>query len=293
MIFGYEKLNLPYTFVANSEWRLNGKINWYHDISTENKLWGRFGKDSLYYYLDIPDIGIARLHKKNHLVEFVNLKNLDKEQVESFYLHHLLPLLLSLEGKTVLHSGAFLIDNTAYLYLGPSGIGKSTLSLQLLNLNQPILGDDALLLNCKNQNSYVYTGTKTLRFQQDLPSYLTKNLKVKGSYFNKLVIHLEDHFKLLPSYKVGALLFLETGPKICIQKTKPLEAFPQLLSHTFRLETENPQLLKNEVIRLNDLISHTPCYKVLWPKKFVELEENTRLLLDYFQRVLLDSINKN
>lgn len=282
MIFGYEKDALPYTLVVRSHLQMSKNIIWYHDISTDNKTWGRFGRDNFYYYIDIPDIGIARLQNKNQIVEFYNIINLDQVQVESFFLHHLLPLLLSLRNKTLLHSGAFVLNDFAYLYLGPTGVGKSTLSLQLLKIKKTILGDDALLINYNKNKCFVYAGTKTIRFQSDMPSILTENLNIKGSYFNKFIIKLEDHIQPLPFYNIGALLFLVPGQNLNIKKISSLDAFPLLLSHTFRIETEDTQLQKNEMIRLNDLISHTPCYQVSWPKKFSELECNTRMLLDYF-----------
>ncbi|MCB0390642.1 MAG: hypothetical protein KDD58_05105 [Bdellovibrionales bacterium] len=288
MFFGFNDQDLGFKLNTINDLPDIKNVKWYHSVKTKNKLWGRFGKKLDFFYIDFPDIGLTTFEPRTKSLNFFNTKNWPTFQVQSFFKHHLAPLLLSLSGEIILHCGAVEIDQKAYLFIGDQGVGKSTLSLQLLNLRQKVLGDDAFRVSKSEFKYSLFSGTGTLRVNKDLPQHLIENFTISNSYFNKLIINL-DTFSQNKAIEIASLFFIKNYQEFKISKACKIEVFPYLLANSFRLDTQNQQLLKLELKALNDLLSHLPCYFLYWPQDFSKLKQNTERFLDYINSFLLDN----
>ncbi|MCB0357286.1 MAG: hypothetical protein KDD40_09780 [Bdellovibrionales bacterium] len=281
MIFGYKIEELYQSLVSTNDTTSFDNIRWFHEIKTDDKLWGRFGKNDLHYFIDITDIGVATYHLNSKKTTFYNTKGLEQRQILSYYIHHLVPFILSLRGDLILHGGSFIRNQQAFVYLGEQGSGKSTLGLQLLQLQQMVLADDSVKIKMNPGCFEILSGPNTIRINNDLPIKLTKNFEFTHSYFNKKLMLLPLEKITDRPYHLRALFLLENAELFSIDQLKPSEAFPYLLKNVFRLDTENQQLLRHEFRSLNDLLSHVPCYLIHWPQNFKNLENNTKNILNF------------
>ena len=67
--------------------------------------------------------------------------------VRHLFLDQVMPLVLSLAGRTVLHASAVSTGNGAIAFSGESGRGKSTLAGAFVNHGASLMTDDCLLLD--------------------------------------------------------------------------------------------------------------------------------------------------
>lgn len=92
-------------------------------------------------------------------------KHLNKKRIVTFYhlsdtqleliLRKVLQILLAKSKGLLIHASASLVGDKAYLFLGQSGAGKSTI-IKLLSSNYPSLGDDSAIIKYKEDNYYFY-----------------------------------------------------------------------------------------------------------------------------------------
>lgn len=69
------------------------------------------------------------------------------ETVQHLLLDQVLPYVLALRGEVVLHASGSVIDGTGVAFLGPSGMGKSTLATALGQRGHPVLTDDCAVVH--------------------------------------------------------------------------------------------------------------------------------------------------
>lgn len=109
---------------------------------------------------------IRSLSSGNNTVFYINLYLVKSpDRLETYYhislyqldlvLTHVLQILLSNNNGFFIHTSAVLINNTAHLFLGKSGDGKST-SSQLLKKFYPVLSDDGAILRKEQGHWYLY-----------------------------------------------------------------------------------------------------------------------------------------
>lgn len=82
-------------------------------------------------------------------------------------LQPVLPHLLQLRGRPLLHGGALVIGNAAIGFLGASGQGKSTLIAALLQRGAALLADDVLPLDEREGDVMVASGPPHLKLWPD------------------------------------------------------------------------------------------------------------------------------
>jgi hypothetical protein len=85
--------------------------------------------------------------------------------IQHCILDQVIPRLLAHDGAFVLHAGAVRIGDAAVLFVGESGLGKSTLTASFARADIPILSDDAVVVTNRDGKIYaraVYPGLRLL-----------------------------------------------------------------------------------------------------------------------------------
>ena len=80
-------------------------------------------------------------------------------QIESNYLYREVAECLSVEGVVLLHGSAIAVDGEAYIFVAPSGVGKSThtrLWREVFGKRAVMINDDKPLLKCAEDGIMVY-----------------------------------------------------------------------------------------------------------------------------------------
>ena len=88
---------------------------------------------------------------KNHTVTFYHISIVQFE----FLLRKILHTLLNVHDGMLLHASASIIDGKAYLFLGKSGAGKSTIA-KLFIEQYPRVADDTVILKKEDGGFFVY-----------------------------------------------------------------------------------------------------------------------------------------
>ena len=92
----------------------------------------------------------------------------NSRSVRSYLLGPVLGLLQVLKGRSVLHTGAVVIDGGAVAIVGPSMAGKSTLTLALGAAGHEVLADDVLVLDKSDGVWRGIPGYPRIRFRSKL-----------------------------------------------------------------------------------------------------------------------------
>ncbi len=112
-----------------------------------------------------------------------------------------------LHCRPVLHGNAILYKGQAYLFLAPSGIGKTTISYALYRYSEAeVLADDLLVL--LENGATVGTGCQTLWLLRELetdenPDFESREKKICCP------VPLKNGDCFLPEYPIRAVVFLE------------------------------------------------------------------------------------
>jgi hypothetical protein len=144
---------------------------------------------------------------------------------------------LTQRGTLPLHGCSIVSSGRAILFVGRSGIGKSTLAARFQQLGYRILSDDVSAVYCKPDTppelSAAYPqmklGKATLEFL-DIPhstQFLADNHRQK-QFFPLIQLDLKN------SYPLERIYFLKQSPKTFINSIAKLDGLPQLVAHTHR-----------------------------------------------------------
>lgn len=80
-------------------------------------------------------------------VTYVPRPGLADNSLRHLLIDQVVPHLLAVDGELVLHASAVALDGAAVAFIGPSGMGKSSLAAGWVQEGAPLLADDFLLLH--------------------------------------------------------------------------------------------------------------------------------------------------
>lgn len=118
--------------------------------------------------------------KHNYEIVINPLTGLNDSFLMKIILGSAIPLILQKKGNLVLHANAIKIKNKAALFIGPQGVGKSTISSILVKKGYSPISDDIVNIKVnEKQIPKTFTGISTIKIRQDV----IKNLDI---YFKSL-----------------------------------------------------------------------------------------------------------
>ena len=104
------------------------------------------------YLLRFSDLADFLVTESGRAISCVPLTGTPIETVRHLLLDQVLPLVLTMFGRLVLHAGAVEVDGKALVFLGPSGAGKSTLVGALCERGATVLADDCVVVEEDERN---------------------------------------------------------------------------------------------------------------------------------------------
>ena len=116
-------------------------------------------------------------------------KSLPREQ-RATAIRQVIPFASALQNKIILHA-AIELDDTAYAFVGASGVGKSTLAEQFANLGVTVISDDLLPVRYGASQIMTfphYLPLKSIFFLDRAPTFSSKKLPAK-QYLQNLLKH--------------------------------------------------------------------------------------------------------
>jgi len=198
-------------------------------------------------------------------------------------LDQVLPRVLSLRGRLVLHAGAVATPSGACLFLGDSGSGKSTLCASLARAGHPLLSDDSVVLRRGETGAF-----EALPTYPGLRLWPASRVRLIGNMSGETVAHYSWKERFVPTdvravdaTKVRRCFVLAetSGPDVTVEPLSPREAFLTLVRQSFVGELHHAgraAALFEQIGRVTESLSFR---RLRYPRAFSKLLEVQRAVL--------------
>lgn len=186
------------------------------------------------FLLEVP--GIARfLVSSGKRIIVQPIGDIDEESVRVFLLGSAIGALLFQRGLFVLHGNGIEIDGKCLICVGPSGIGKSTLTAAFLQRGYRVLADDVMPID---GNGMAVPGFPRIKLWQDVADKLgieTSGLVRIRPNLEKFNLPLGDRFCTMPLPVVRICVLSDHhSDKVDIKPVTGIEKFQILQANTYR-----------------------------------------------------------
>jgi hypothetical protein len=209
---------------------------WHYEVKGVASFYWRGGEGTIYY----------RLHKESNV-----------ELLSFWFVHLMLPLYLTMEGKyDFFHGGSVEIDGKAVLFCAPSMGGKSTLTDYFIRQGHPLISDDKIPTFVKK---------KTLMLAGSHPYHRPYR---KFEELGYRVTHFSTHF--LPMHALYVLEKVAFDAPISIDEVYGFKKFDAMLPHYLYAF---PFLKKQRMVYLAQLLNRVRVFTVKRPWDLERLDE--------------------
>lgn len=191
-----------------------------------------------------------------------------------------LPRLLAHEGQLVVHAGAVELEGRLALFLGESGLGKSTLVASLYQAGASLLGDDALLVSTDHGSFYGQSLYRGLRLLPDsllslFPTQTETRPMAHYSSKQRLTIAVPENQNTSPQ-QLGALFFLQSpaiDQEITLRRMSPAESCIALIRNSFSLDPTDSLLARGKLQQASALANQVPAFALSYPRDYASLPQ--------------------
>ncbi|MFH0783240.1 MAG: hypothetical protein V2B20_15000 [Pseudomonadota bacterium] len=209
-------------------------------------------------------------------------------QMRLYLLGTSMGVLLHQRGNLPLHGSGIATPNGCALFLGESGIGKSTMAAALSKYGFRIITDDICALSFNNPHDIeVLPSYPQLKLSRDSAKYLQialTNLTQISSDLEKYGVQVSDFFQRTP-LQIASIFILSyhDDSDIKIKQIKGVQKFIELSNNIYRGNlVEKLQLTEQQFRLCSQLCQNTvSVFQIQRPKNTFSLIEITNLLLKY------------
>ena len=239
--------------------------DWFHRVRTRwGKLWLCYGRIRQGYALRFPGRAEFRLSKDGRLIQGCTT-GATPAVFRHLLLDQVLPLALTLRGRTVLHASVVKGPRGAEAFLGETGAGKSTLAAALVKQGWQLLADDILRVTWNKNTPLAWPSYPGLRLWPDARRRFFPRLRAKrvADYSPKLRV-LPGSRRALPNRPIKLARIYVLKPRrrssvpVRVRTLGPQAAFWALHGGSFRLALSNPHLQRKEFRLLCRLATSLP-----------------------------------
>jgi hypothetical protein len=183
-----------------------------------------------------------------------------------------IPLLLAhLAGSIPLHASAVAIDGRAIVFVGGSGLGKSTLAAAVCEESgASLLGDDSVIIERKGDSFHVVALEESHWLDAESARALGRRAEISGK--TPLVPRRSD----VRSAKLALIVhlgFVETREQPHLVPVGGLDAIGGLLAQLTRFSVDDPEIAKRDLATLAELVERTPVVRLERPRRLAMLRQ--------------------
>lgn len=193
---------------------------------------------------------------------------------------HLAPRLLAENGELVLHASAVRFGDDVALFLGETGVGKSTLAASLHQAGYQLLGDDAVIVTRTAKGYLAQSVYPSLRLYPDVIANLigdTAQTAPMADYSDKKHVSLPAlPDKVGEPLRLAAIFFLDGDVgSICpvVTTLDSTRACIKLVEQSFSLDPRDPRCVARRLAALSMLALNMPTFSLSYPHDFARLGE--------------------
>lgn len=251
-------------------------IAWLAEARDDGALAARVGRDGDRMIAEWPQRARLSVGRDGSDVRFEPHPEADATDVAKLRRGAVGLLLAHLRGAIPLHGSAVAIDGRAAVFIGGTGLGKSTLAASVCDLaGASLLGDDAVTVEWIGDH-FVVTA---LEEQHWLDAPAARALGRPSDFGDAKVglPSLRSDVKQAPLALLVHLAFTDTGPPRLVPLLG-LEAVSGLLAQLTRFVVDEPAVARRDLASLADLVDRTPVVRLDRPRELALLLPTAQLI---------------
>jgi len=229
------------------------------------------------YLLRFPELADFCVSKNGLEVRVIPVKNVSEHSISHLFLNQVLPLALSRQFRMVLHASAVQFEEGAIAFVGPSGLGKSTLAASFSSNGCGFLTDDGLEIEAGKQGFVVNPSHPSIRLWEDSRTALFPNSNPREPAADNApkyrllageeVLHCNEPCPLRLVY----FLTHEAVKTVEINPVKGREAMLSLVRNCFLLDIEEREMLTRQFGKLSVLARAPIFFQLNYPRSYEAL----------------------
>ena len=209
-------------------------------------------------------------------------KRASMESFQVYLLGQALSFALVKSGFEPLHATTVVVGGEGIVFLGDSGLGKSTLAACFLDAGHRMLTDDLLLLHHTARRVVAYPGPPRIKllpriarkYMRDAAAGVRMNLDTE-----KLIVPLEHARRCATPVPVKAIYVIapplknDRTPTIRIEPLTARDGFLKLVENTFNYRVIDPHRLSRQFAAASCLVDAMPVRRLSYPRVLRQLPE--------------------
>jgi len=245
-------------------------------LSLEGEETSLFYRESDQYVVRFPDRADFIISLNRQTVTCAPAPGIPDDEIEVLYFNQIVPLVMGCNGDLVLHASAVVIDGRAIAFLGPTRRGKSTLAAAFAKAGYPFLTDDGLILDQDDEDYLVRPRAPALRLCSDSETAILQTAELRPDcegFKGRIMAGGEIPFYDQP-VPLAAIYLLSEPRRRDRTEMVPLSrpvALSELLKHSFILDVEDRQRVKDLFYRLASVVERIDCFELDYPRRYPEL----------------------
>lgn len=253
-------------------------------------VWTQFFRTAHGYLLRFPALADFELSGEALEAVCIPAPGTEAHTCEHLYRNQVLPLVLSMQGKLVIHASAVEVGGGAVAFVAESGTGKSTLAAAFATRGHPFLSDDGLVVEARADGYSALPSHPSLRLWEDSRRALVGPCAASGPglpYTSKRQILADDALAFCGQARIlKRAYFLGDGraETVTFERMAAAKATIEWIRYSFLLDLKDPTLLATHFDAVASLTVRVPCYRLDYPRQFDRLPEVREAIAMHLQQ---------
>lgn len=276
----FDMEEVPYPEPALRAW-----VHLRHPISGDALL--SLGKSEDSFILSFPALAVFSVSAAGDRITAWPRPGCTMLTLRHLLLDQVLPRVIALRGRLVLHASAVEIGGSAVAFAGPSGYGKSTLAASFHAAGFQSLTDDALIVTEDGIECTARALYPGLRLWPSSIAALAAGAKdgaPMAQYSAKCRVQLPQQ-KVSSDWPLAALFVLTEPPaaktegRIKAENLTPRDACMAIIRSSFHLDVTDTQRAADLLQTAGDVVNILPTVSLAYPRDFSRLPEVQDIIL--------------
>ena len=273
-----------------------GKYSEFQQASRVTPLWRDPYGPLVISRLGRPEAAEYRLHLGDDIqvdvlsgnkIVVVARDGLDDTTLGHFLSDQVFPRMLAGSEELVLHAGAVRIGAGAALFIGASGLGKSTLVTSLDQAGSALMGDDAMVITSLDGDHYARPVYPSLRLMPDsiralLPADIETHPVANYTTKQRVDVPIASARSALAT-TISAIFLLAVSPdegQIKLRRLTIANACMAFVQNSFALDPSDTARARDRMEQASALARQVPAFELSYPRDYARLPEVRQAILD-------------